>query len=598
MKKRLIILIIILLSILIPINIFASDNLKIPSWTIDSTLLENGNLSIVEDIIFNFEGTFNGAYRNIILDSTDGIENLNISEIVSGREIEYILDPKAKKGNTNVYNMELNNNSANIMIFSPSKNEDKTFRFRYTISNVATRHKDIGEFYYKFLGEQNKTPIDYFSATINLPRFEKDKIKIFAHGPSNGKIEFLGDNLIKLNITNVSPNKFIEARILFPLDYIPNSTNIGSNTMNNIIDEEISYNEQVLEDAVRKEKLRNTLNNISIWVIALSVFIIGFIFNKFRRDPSIYENMDSIYPRDITPAELSLFMNQVVNSRAILATLFDLSRRGYITIDEAELKTSDGKRSSPEREFVFFKTGKDTDGLLNHESFLMNWLFNDIGDNIKVSTWDINMERKRSNMEFNKSQSTWVKEVQKQLALRNYYDPIGKKFGIFLMIFDLPIFILGILAIANNAMYGISLIILSIILFTYGVFLFARKSNEGQIQYDLWKDFKKNFIDFEQNHIYIPKDLTLIYAITLGLPMEELSDYRQSIGLNYYPMYWGYWYFLTNKRGGSLFEDRLTHSFYGYASGTSTSNSTSFGGGGGFSGGGGGGAGGGGAGGF
>ena len=76
--------------------------------------------------------------------------------------------------------------------------------------------------------------------------------------------------------------------------------------------------------------------------------------------------------------------------------------------------------------------------------------------------------------------------------------------------------------------------------------------------------------------------------------MEKLDDYRQSVNLDYYPMYWGYWYFLTSKKGGSLFEDRITRSFYGH---TGTSTSTSFGGGGGFSGGGGG-AGGGGAGGF
>lgn len=30
--------------------------------------------------------------------------------------------------------------------------------------------------------------------------------------------------------------------------------------------------------------------------------------------------------------------------------------------------------------------------------------------------------------------------------------------------------------------------------------------------------------------------------------MEKLDDYRQSVNLDYYPMYWGYWYFLTSKK--------------------------------------------------
>ncbi len=71
--------------------------------------------------------------------------------------------------------------------------------------------------------------------------------------------------------------------------------------------------------------------------------------------------MDSIYPKDISPAELSLFMNQVVNSRAILATLFDLARRGYIAVDELEIKTQNKRRKikAEEKDFIFIKNKED-----------------------------------------------------------------------------------------------------------------------------------------------------------------------------------------------------------------------------------------------
>ncbi len=597
MKKRFIILTLILILVLIPTNIFADNSLRISKWTVDSTLLENGDLSITEDITFRFNGSFNGVYRDIVLHKTDGIKDLSIFEMISGEEIEYTLDPKAKKGDNRVYNMDLKENDANIMIFSPSKNKSKTFRIKYIINNVATKHKDIGELYYKFLGEENETIIDYFSATIKLPNFEKNMIKIFGHGPLNGKIHFIEGDLIKLEVTDVSPNSYIEARTLFPLDYIPNSTNTGNRNLESIIGEEISYEKEIAATAQKKEKIKNTFNNISLGVAALGVFIIGFLFNRFRSDLSIYENMDSIYPKDISPAELSLFMNQVVNSRAILATLFDLARRGYIAVDELEIKTQNKRRKikAEEKDFIFIKNKEDVKKLLEHEEFLMNWIFNDIGTGTEESTLDIENYRKKSLSNFSKAQSTWFKKVQKQLKSRNYHDPKGKNSGIFLMIFNFLIFLLGIFAIINNALYRVGLIILSIILFIYGIFLFTRKSDEGKIQYDLWKDFKKDISHFETKNFNISEDQTLIYAIALGLPMEKLDDYRQSVNLDYYPMYWGYWYFLTSKKGGSLFEDRITRSFYGH---TGTSTSTSFGGGGGFSGGGGGGAGGGGAGGF
>ncbi len=59
---------------------------------------------------------------------------------------------------------------------------------------------------------------------------------------------------------------------------------------------------------------------------------------------------------------------------------------------------------------------------------------------------------------------------------------------------------------------------------------------------------KKDISHFETKNFNISEDQTLIYAIALGLPMEKLDDYRQSVNLDYYPMYWGYWYFLTSKK--------------------------------------------------
>ena len=63
MKKRFIILTLILILVLIPTNIFADNSLRISKWTVDSTLLENGDLSITEDITFRFNGSFNGVYK-------------------------------------------------------------------------------------------------------------------------------------------------------------------------------------------------------------------------------------------------------------------------------------------------------------------------------------------------------------------------------------------------------------------------------------------------------------------------------------------------------------------------------------------------------
>lgn len=154
------------------------------------------------------------------------------------------------------------------------------------------------------------------------------------------------------------------------------------------------------------------------------------------------------------------------------------------------------------------------------------------------------------------------------------------------------------MSIVFNGLYGLLGLAISVIIFVLGIILAARKSDKGYIQHKLWKDFQKEFENYSEYDIGVPKDKVLIYAVALGFSMKDLDKDRRAYGTDYYPMYWGFWYFNSlNRKGGSDFEDRLNHSFYGSSS-TTSSTSTNFGGGGGFSGGGGGGAGGGGSGGF
>lgn len=177
------VLLIILISFTFPLKGRAEKSLSIDRWLIDSNIRKNGDLEIFEDITFNFNGEFNGVFREIVLDGTEGIDNIQIAEMIEGNEIEYTYVNEAKNGDDNVFTTIDDGDSINIKIFSPSKDEVKTFRLSYTIKNVAVKYKDTGELYYKFLGKDNNTPINFLSANIKLPETITDRVQIFAHGP-------------------------------------------------------------------------------------------------------------------------------------------------------------------------------------------------------------------------------------------------------------------------------------------------------------------------------------------------------------------------------------------------------------------------------
>lgn len=430
LKNRFIIFTILLTICLTPISAYAEEDLVISSWLVESNLMSDGSLTIVKDITYDFNSDFNGIYLDITLGENIEIDNLRVNEIVSEREIEYVQDQRAKKGQNGVYSTDLKDDYINIMIFSPSDNESKTFRINYSLRNVASIHSDTGEFYYKFIGKNNETQIEYFKANLDLPKFNQEDIKIFAHGPLNGNINFDNES-IKLEVNNVPSNTFIEARVLFPLDYIPNATRQGNSSLNTILNEERALADKIIEDGIKKQERKSLFNNMSAGFSVVGVLIFGFLLNKFRRKPDLFNNMNSIYPDEISPAELSLFMNSMIVPRAYIATLLDLARRNiisfetYISDSVTKIKSENNELTS----YLFTKNNNNSINLMEHEKFFMHWFFNEIGDSVKVSTDDINDYRERNITKFSKSQNNWSKIVKDELNSRDYYDPKETNMG-------------------------------------------------------------------------------------------------------------------------------------------------------------------------
>ena len=156
--------------------------------------------------------------------------------------------------------------------------------------------------------------------------------------------------------------------------------------------------------------------------------------------------------------------------------------------------------------------------------------------------------------------------------------------------------VFGVVSIASGALYGIAVIVISLVVSIYGIIIASRLSDKGYIQKGLWDDFNKEIKSKDRRSTKDISDKDLVYAIAMDNSVEDINSYRSGYPMSYFPLYWGY-FFMLNNNGGSRVDDSVGNSFYG-STGASSSTGPSFGGGGGFSGGGGGGAGGGGAGGF
>lgn len=568
----------------------AKEDLIISKWKIDAYLLENGDMQIVEDITFNFNKKFNGVFREIVLDRTSGVSGIRVQEITATNPKEYDHVENAKNGDSDVFLIEEESNRVSIQIFSPSKDEKKTFRIGYAIKDVAVKYNDIGELYYKFLGKENETPIERFTVNIKLPQTITDnQIKIFAHGPQNGRIGKGKNNTYFLNVEDVPSNTFIEGRILFPKDLIPLSNNVQSiERYSKILEEEASYQNKKIEDRERKQKIKRTLAPISLWTSVFGFVVFLICLMLFKREKDIYQREEYIrIPEDCTPAVASYLTGAMIGTNTIFATILDLFRKGNVTI----------KEENGGEDFTISQLKQEDYYLLKHEKYFMDWLFRKMGNGHSVSTKEIKDFTEYNSSKFVTMYSLWKDRIKKDVVFKGYYDKSKIKYGVLLLIYSIIVFILGIFTLIYESLFGLIGLASSILLFIYSMTLFYRFSDYGYKQYKKWMDFRKFIKKYNRNLskddlMNSSLDISLIYALGLGIEKKidglhfDKADYSTEI---YSHNNWIFWYFLFVNNENNAFHKTMDQSFGG------TTGSYS---GGGFTGGGGGGAGGGGAGGF
>ncbi len=577
----------------------AEESLIIPKWHIESQLQENGDLSIVEDITFRFNDKFNGVFREIVLEKTSGLQDIKVAEVTESGEFQYKKVKDAKKGDYGVFIVSEERKVNRLQIFSPSRDEEKTFRISYIVKNVAIMHNDIGELYYKFLGSENETPIGSFTVEIRLPQKDiNDEVKVFAHGPLNGKITRKTNDIVYMEVTDVPKDTYIEGRILFPKDFIPSSTNIvNKNSYKSILDEEASLQKKIEKKSALDEAITKILGNISLITSIVELLIFVLLLIIFRRDKNIYETINSSQiPEDCTPAIAGYITNMVIDTNTIMATILDLFRKSYIRIEDGEEYTKKRKKL---KDFTITRVKEDDASLLSHEKYFLGWLLDEIGDKSSVTTRDIEQYSKDNNSKFMTDYYDWQKKIKEDTISKGYFEKGRGKYAAFLIIFSSITLLISIVTLIFENLLGLTLLLASILLLIFGISLIHRKSDYGYGQYKKWLEFKK-YMNNSKKQATIddfsryPLDISLIYALGLGVDKKILKKFdietTSSSGEHLYSNGWLYWYLIFASDKNNLFKRSIDNSFSGASSSTGS--------GGGFSGGGGGGAGGGGAGGF
>lgn len=525
--------------------VFADGSVNIDRYTIFAEIGEDGSMNVEEIITYNFKGSFNGARRELDFTGASDIENLNLylstqiapDDLANVDLKEFQIVDEASVGDSGVVTVEEQNNQKNIMIYSPSEDERKTFVIKYTLKNVVNRYQDIAEFYWQFIPSGWDFEIENVDVHIKVPEGAKvDDLRIFGHGPLTGESKRIDGQNVILTAPSIKPGEFLEVRLLFPTKLVPDmEETISENALEGILAEE----EKWAEEANIKRQSHRRAYIITSAIVGILVIsnIIMFIYIYIKYDREYRVDKDIKYyrelPGDYSPAEMSALYNfGSINSRDVTATLMDLVRRGYLKLETVNIEKRGLFGRGSKEDYVFIKLKEPDEELSAHEEYLFKWLIESVGNGISMKLEDLDKYTKSTSgaRKFQEKYSVWKDMVKQEAGDRGFFDENivrGKLLGGLFAVVEI---VASIYIVHLGNYVGVITLILGIVFLIYS-FAFNRRSPYGAQQYNLWKAFRRFLLDFSNIKEYTPPSIViwehyLVYAISLGVAKEVIKQLK------------------------------------------------------------------------
>jgi len=569
---------------------------------VDIYLQQNGSAYVKQERDYNFQGSFSYAYIDFLKKGSTGIKILGVKDMDSQLPVGYDVSEES--------------DSVKVTWYYSANSEVRRFLIEYTIDGAVKRYEDVAEFYWKVI-EDSHEPINNLDINIHLPAQSPDLFKVFVHSSASpGEIKFsdqFSDSSVSMK--NIPGNTFVETRVLTSPAIFPSILQTNGKMYENILNEEkgnfLIYG------------VSGFFSSFLFLAILIAVPIVFFIFLyvKYGREPKV--DYDLTYehepPSDIPPMALSNLMEgeEVTadikrEAMGILATIFDLARRGYIEIRESKKRTMLGLHESKEQIFSLTKKGIDVEErkkLLPFENLIISFIFSCGSNRQEVTSSEISEYCKKSHYDVKKKIED-IDKSSREWFEKNYFKITDEKSSkmnkisiYFLIGFSVLVglylfFFVGFSRLVFQIYLIASILIYGILLRTNPI---SRRTYESALEVKRWKAFKKFESDFSAMkdapavllHIW---DKYLVYAIALGVAKELLENIKKlSIERNV-PISSVAWYNVGMPMKAGTMDIGGMSSFIDSLSGTISSLSSSTSVGGGFSGGGGGGGGGGGSG--
>ena len=167
--------------VLVPALAAFAKSYHIASADVTIEVQEDGSLLITERLTYDFDGSFSGAYRDVLLKGGETFELVSVSDEL----VTYQPGGCAELGCTSpagTYGLDEQPDRARIVWHHSSENEVRTFELVYRMSQVVTVYDDVADLQFQVWGDQWAVQADQVTAEVLLPAGAAEgDVRVFGH---------------------------------------------------------------------------------------------------------------------------------------------------------------------------------------------------------------------------------------------------------------------------------------------------------------------------------------------------------------------------------------------------------------------------------
>lgn len=557
----------------------ADKSYTISGSEVDLGVLSNGMLHVEEAYVYNFDGTFNGVYRDIPLKEGESIENLKVS--ASGAYP--VLEKSVEDGKQHL----------KIYLYADAAHTKKisdctvTVFITYDMKNVVTVFNDVAALQYKLRGDEWDVGTDELISYVELPNDTGNEYYLTPERLTYS--DSMDGNEIDITTNSIPKGQYYELLVLMPVNDFSSSP--YAKHVNEDGREMILKN---LQESKNSDNFWNSFTSIGeiIALVFAPVSLIG-TYLKYGREPKV--EYDGIYERELPTDDPPAVVNAMIdndtfgnpNMKGFEATILDLIDRQVFSIKKEEKD--------------LLLTINNANDLDRGETIVVNILSHFAKDGVlNLSKLNKRMKSKSNAQWFLNQFDNWKDAVSDEYlpdeVKNTYFDDTGSIIASAISFLGIGLgLVFALIFFFTDFSRGWELFIVGIVVGVFSYFILSRRDDifgrwtkDGRVIYLKWKNFKKFLNDNSLINEHPPESIViwkkyLIYGTALGvaksveksmnLHVPNVNEYDDGVFLYHY---WGY--------------NTFYHSFTSATSTTTSDAVSSFGSVGGGSGGGGGGA--------